>query len=50
MGDQAMLFGKEIQLGRLSALGDPLEKINALIDVAFSLLSIKQAGLCWTND
>ena len=32
MGNQTMLFGKEIQLGRLSVLGDPLEKINALID------------------
>ena len=32
MSNQMQLFGAEVQLKRISKLGDPLEKINALID------------------
>ena len=32
MGIQANFLGKDIQLSRLSKLGDPLEKINGAID------------------
>src|SRR5215469_15376130 len=32
MSKQIMLFGADIQLERLSKLGDPLEKINAAIN------------------
>jgi len=32
MGKQIMMFGADIQLDRLSKLGDPLERINATID------------------
>ena len=32
MGKQIILFGAEMQLDRLSKLGDPLEKIDATID------------------
>jgi hypothetical protein len=32
MGKQLMLNGADIQLDRLSKLGDPLERVNAAID------------------
>jgi len=32
MGNQLMMFGADVQLARLSKLGDPLEKLNAAID------------------
>jgi IS5 family transposase len=32
MAKQLMIFGAEIQLARLTKLGDPLEKINAAVD------------------
>jgi len=32
MGKQIIMFGADVQLDRLSKLGDPLEKINAAID------------------
>ena len=32
MGKQLMMFGAEVQLERISKLGDPLEKINAAIN------------------
>ena len=32
MGKQLMMYGAEIQLERISKLGDPLEKLNAAID------------------
>lgn len=32
MKKQIMMFGADVQLERLSKLGDPLEKLNAAID------------------
>ena len=32
MNKQMIMFGADIQLERLSKLGDPLERINAAID------------------
>ena len=32
MGKQLMMYGADIQLERLSKLGDPLEKLNAAVD------------------